>query len=101
MKKCFTNASILLAYFGNICYYYVVSNTISRGVNMNSCVDYKKLWILLLERKITKPQFRALLKLSSATMTKLNKNELVSMEVLVRICKLLDCDFGDIVELQR
>lgn len=68
---------------------------------MNSCVDYKKLWILLIERKITKPQFRALLKLSSATMTKLNKNELVSMEVLVRICKLLDCDFGDIVELQR
>lgn len=68
---------------------------------MNNCVDYKKLWILLLERKITKPQFRGLLKLSSATMTKLNKNELVSMEVLVRICKLLDCDFGDIVELQK
>lgn len=68
---------------------------------MNNCVDYKKLWILLLERKITKPEFRNRLKLSSATMTKLNKNELVSMEVLVRICKLLDCDFGDIVELQK
>lgn len=61
-------------------------------------VDYKKLWILLLEKKITKPQFRVMLGLSPATMTKLNKNELVSMEVLVRICNALKCDIGDIVE---
>lgn len=64
-------------------------------------VDYKKLWILLLEKKITKPQFRTKLGLSSATMTKLNKNELVSMEIIVRICKMLDCDIGDIVEVVR
>lgn len=62
-------------------------------------IDYKKLWILLIEKKITKPQFRKTLKLSSATMTKLNKNEYVSMEVLTRICKLLSCDIGDIVEV--
>lgn len=62
-------------------------------------VDYKKLWILLLEKKITKPQFRKMLSLSPATMTKLNKNQLVSMEVLVRICNALNCDFGDIVEI--
>lgn len=64
-------------------------------------VDYKKLWILLLEKKITKPQFRTKLGLSSATMTKLNKNEFVSMEIIVRICKMLDCDIGDIVEVVR
>ena len=64
-------------------------------------VDYKKLWILLLEKKMTKPQFRTKLGLSSATMTKLNKNELVSMEIIVRICKMLDCDIGDIVEMAR
>lgn len=64
-------------------------------------VDYKKLWILLLEKKITKPQFRTKLGLSSATVTKLNKNELVSMEIIVRICKMLDCDIGDIVEVVR
>ena len=62
-------------------------------------VDYKKLWILLLEKKITKPQFRTKLGLSSATMAKLNKNELVSMEIIIRICKMLDCDIGDIVEV--
>ncbi len=64
-------------------------------------VDYKKLWILLLEKNITKPQFRVRLGLSPATMTKLNKNELVSMEIIVRICKMLECDIGDIVEIVK
>jgi len=62
-------------------------------------VDYKKLWILLINKKITKPQFRQLAKLSPATLTKLNKNEYVSMDVLVRICKVLECEIGDIVEV--
>lgn len=62
-------------------------------------VDYKKLWILLLEKGITKPQFRLMLGVSSATMTKLNKNETVSMDILVRICNVLGCDIGDIVEI--
>ena len=62
-------------------------------------VDYKKLWILLIEKHITKPQLRKMAHLSPATLTKLNKNELVSMEVIVRLCKLLECDIGDIVEI--
>ena len=61
-------------------------------------VDYKKLWILLIEKHISKPQLRKLANLSPSTMTKLNKNEYVSMDVLVRICKLLECDIGDVVE---
>ena len=64
-------------------------------------VDYKKLWILLIEKHITKPQLRQMANLSPATLTKLNKNELVSMEVIVRICKLLECDIGDVVEIQN
>lgn len=60
-------------------------------------VDYKKLWILLIEKKISKPELRKAAKLSPATLTKLNKNEYVSMDVLVRICNVLECDFGDIV----
>ena len=62
-------------------------------------VDYKKLWILLLKKGITKPKFRLMLGVSSATMTKLNKNETVSMEILVRICNVLECDIGDFVEI--
>ena len=64
-------------------------------------VDYKKLWILLIERGMTKRQLRREAAISPSTFTKLNKNELVSMEVLVRICNVLDCDFADIVEVVK
>lgn len=64
-------------------------------------VDYKKLWILLIEKKMSKPQLRQEAKLSPATLTKLNKNEYVSMDVLTRICRVLECDIGDIVETVR
>lgn len=62
-------------------------------------VDYKKLWILLIEKNITKPQLRKAANISPSTFTKLNKNELVAMDVLVRICKVLDCGFGDVIEV--
>lgn len=64
-------------------------------------IDYKKLWILLIQKNISKPQLRKAAEISPSTFTKLNKNELVSMEVLVRICKVLDCDIGDVVEIGR
>lgn len=64
-------------------------------------VDYKKLWILLIEKEMTKPQLRKAADISPSTFTKLNKNELVSMEVMVRICKVLDCDLGDIVQVVK
>lgn len=64
-------------------------------------VSYKKLWILLIEKHISKVQLRKSVNFSSATLTKLNKNEYVSMEILTRICKVLDCDIGDIVEVEK
>ena len=64
-------------------------------------VNYKKLWILLIERGISKVQFREMAKISTATLTKLNKNEYVALEVLTRICKALECDIGDIVEVDN
>lgn len=64
-------------------------------------VDYKKLWILLIEKGISKPQLRKMANLSPATLTKLNKNEYVSMEMLVRICEALECNIGDIVDIVR
>jgi DNA-binding Xre family transcriptional regulator len=39
--------------------------------------------------------------ISPATFTKLKKNETVSLEVLMKICKVLDCDFGDIMEIVK
>ena len=61
-------------------------------------IGYKKLWMLLLERDISKMKFRTDLKLATGTMAKLNKGDEVALSVLLRICEYLDCDIGDICE---
>ena len=61
-------------------------------------ISYKKLWMLLIEKDITKPQLRKDLSLATGTMSKLNKGEDVALSVLLRICEYLDCDIGDICE---
>ena len=64
-------------------------------------VEYKKLWVMLIQKGITKPQFREMVGLSPATLTKLNKNEYVSMEVLTKICQTFNSNIGDIVDVVR
>ena len=62
--------------------------------------DYKKLWILLLERDMKKKDLAAQAGLSSATIAKLTKGETVTTDVLERICRVLNCDVDDIMELK-
>lgn len=62
-------------------------------------VNYKKLWVLLAHKGMSKAQLRKDADISSATLTKLNKNEIVALTVLVKICTVLKCDIGDIVEV--
>ena len=64
-------------------------------------ISYKKLWVLLIEKDITKPRLRRDLRLATGTMSKLNKGEDVALSVLLRICDYLDCDIGDICEAVR
>lgn len=60
---------------------------------------YAKLWKLLIDKKMKKTELKELANISPGTYAKLNKDEFVSMDVLVRICIVLECDIGDIVEL--
>ena len=64
-------------------------------------ISYKKLWVMLIQREITKVQLRADVGISAGTMSKLNKGEEVALSVLLRICEYLDCDIGDICEAVR
>lgn len=64
-------------------------------------ISYKRLWMLLIERDITKAQLRKDLCLATGTMSKLNKGEEVALSVLLRICEYLNCDIGDICEAVR
>lgn len=64
-------------------------------------ISYKKLWMLLIQRDITKIRLKRDLGLAAGTMSKLNKGEDVALSVLLRICDYLDCDIGDICEAVR
>ena len=62
-------------------------------------VSYKKLWKILIDRDMNKKDLQAKAGISWASVTKLSKGETVSMEVLMKVCKTLNCDIGDIMEL--
>ena len=61
-------------------------------------LSYNKLWKLLIDRNMNKKHLRELTGLSSSSIAKLTKGQNVSTDVLVRICKALNCDLQDIVE---
>lgn len=62
-------------------------------------VSYNKLWKLLIDHKMNKSDLGKAAKMSPNTIAKLGKNETVSLDILVRICEVLNCDIGDIVEV--
>ena len=64
-------------------------------------ISYKKLWMLLIQRDITKVRLKRDLGLAAGTMSRLNKGEDVALSVLLRICDYLNCDIGDICEAVR
>lgn len=60
--------------------------------------SYKPLLIQLVKKEMTKTQLREAVGMSMNTLAKISKNEYVSMEVLDKICKTLDCDIEDVIE---
>ena len=64
-------------------------------------VSYRKLFEILKKKDISKSQLKEVLDLSSATLAKLSKNEQVSMTTLIAICNYLNCQPGDIMELEH
>ena len=61
--------------------------------------SYKKLWKMLIDRDMSKSDLRIRAHISSVTLAKLGKGESVTTSVLVRICTVLDCNIGDIVDV--
>ena len=56
-------------------------------------ISYKKLWVLLIQKDISKATLRKDVGLSTGTMSKLNKGEEVALSVLIRLCDYLDCEW--------
>lgn len=62
-------------------------------------VRYDKLWAVMKNNKMKKSDLAKAAQLSAYTMTKLNQDRIVSMEVLLKLCKVFHCDIGDIMEV--
>ena len=62
-------------------------------------ISYDKLWILLQQNEMNKQALSKAADISANTVTKLGKNEPVSMDVILRICKVFHCDIGDVMEV--
>lgn len=60
-------------------------------------VSYKKLWVMLAEKEMSKVELRKLAGIAPATFTKLRRNQEVALSVLMKIADVLDCDAGDIM----
>ena len=61
-------------------------------------VSYKRLWIKLAEKEMSRADLRKKAEIAPNTMTKLGKNEYVAMPILDKICKKLGTDYGEIME---
>lgn len=61
-------------------------------------ISYNKLWKRLIDCNMNKTELRQKAKISTNAIAKLGRNESVSMETLDKICKVLDCNIGDIME---
>ena len=62
-------------------------------------ISYKKLWKLLIDRDMKKKDLQQAAGISSASITKLGKNENVNTEIIEKICTVLQCDVSDIMEM--
>ena len=62
-------------------------------------ISYNKLWKLLIDRKMSKADLRKAIGVAPNTMTKLNRDEEVTMETMGKICQVLGVNIGDIVDI--
>lgn len=69
--------------------------------NENLSISYNKLWKLLIDRGMKKKDLQQASGVSAASIAKLGRNGNVTTEVLLKICKALDCDISDIMEIIR
>lgn len=62
-------------------------------------ISYKKLWKLLIDRDMKKKDLREAAGISTSSMAKLGKNKNVNTDIILKICKALECDISDIMEV--
>lgn len=67
----------------------------------NMPISYNKLWKLLIDKKMSVADMRKAADIAPNTVTRMKKDQEVTLSVLVKICDVLDVDFGDIIEIKK
>ena len=62
-------------------------------------ISYKKLWKLLIDKDMTKRDLKRISGVSTTSIAKLSKGENITTDVLLKICKALDCGINDIMDM--
>lgn len=62
-------------------------------------ISYEKLWQIMKKNKMKKRELAKAAEISSYSMAKLNNNEPVSLEIMLRFCKIFHCDIGDLMQV--
>ncbi len=62
-------------------------------------VSYNKLWKLLVDKHMNKTDLRVKAYIGTATLAKLGKNQPVSMDVMMKICGVLNCNIADVMDI--
>ena len=62
-------------------------------------ISYKKLWKILIDKDMKKKDLMRVAKLNTSIVAKMGKDLPVNLEVMSRICKALECDIGDVMEM--
>ena len=74
-------------------------NNGNNGESVMEQVSYKKLFKLLIDKDLKKTEFAVKAGISQNTLARMGKGQFISMELLVRICRYLNCTFDDVVEI--
>lgn len=61
---------------------------------------YKPLWKMLIDKDMSKKEFSQKTGISKSTVDKMGRNELISLEVVDRICNYFECNIEDVIEHQ-
>lgn len=64
-------------------------------------VNYDKLWKLLIDKKMNRTDLKNAASISFNVLAKMSKGEAVSMESMLKVCRALDCDISDVMEIER
>lgn len=88
----------ILKYIGLYAILEQVKNKFRITRRMKMLICYDKLWKLLIDKKMNRTELKNMAGISFNVLAKMGKGEPISMESLYKICKVLKCNIGDIME---